>query len=92
MAALPGEDLVESGVADLLAGRDTPAAALVSMARSRLGAVGVDVPRAADGEPAGHRLYSLLAEEDRATAHTRYNALLGRLVSFVQAAEHASAG
>lgn len=88
---LPGGDLVDLGVTDLQAGRDTAAAALVSMARSRLRDVGIDVPDAERPGPAGHRLYGLLAEDDRATAHSTYNAYVGRLVSFIQAAERAPA-
>ncbi len=86
---LPGGDLIEAALADLRAGRDTPAAALVSMARSRLRDTGIDVPEADYDEPAGHRLYGLLTEEDRATAYSVYNGLVGRLVSFAQAAERA---
>jgi hypothetical protein len=87
-AQLPGEDLVAAGLEDVRAGRDTPPAALVRMAAPRLRSVGIDVP-AAEGALPGHRLYELLAREHRATAHRRYNALVGRMVSFARAAEHA---
>ena len=87
-ASLPGAELVEEGVADLHAGRETPVAALVSMAAPRLRDLGVEVPRTIDGR-ASHRLYELLSEEDPASAHSRYNALVGRIVSFARAAEHA---
>ena len=36
---------------------------------------------------AEHRLYALLAAEDSDLAHSRYNALVRRLVSFERAAE-----
>jgi hypothetical protein len=36
---------------------------------------------------AEHRLYALLAAEDSDSAHSRYNALVRRLVSFERAAE-----
>lgn len=85
---LPGADLVEDGVADLAAGRRTVEALLVAMAASRLRSVGVDVPDADIAGPS-HRLYELLATEDRRTAHRRYNALVGRLASFARAAESA---
>lgn len=87
---LPGADLLTSGVADLRAGRDTTSAALVRMAAPRLRDIGFDIPPTPADEPGGHRLYALLAEEDRPNAHSRYNALVGRMVSFARAAEHAS--
>ncbi len=89
---LPGADLVQGGIDDLQHGRNTPSAALVRMARPRLRAVGLDVPDTQDDTPAGHALYELLASEDRSTAHSRYNALVARMVSFARAAEHAPPG
>jgi hypothetical protein len=89
-AGAPGADVVASGLEDLAAGRETVAALLVSMASTRLRALGIDVP--ADGTPQpSHRLYDLLAADDPRTAHSRYNALTRRLASFAQAAEHARA-
>ncbi len=85
---LPGADLLLRGIGDLTAGRDTIEAALVSMAAPRLRQIGVEIPSGREGD-AGHRLYALLAEEDRAGAHSRYNALVGRMVSLARAAEHA---
>jgi hypothetical protein len=87
---MPGQDLVEEGLADLRAGGRTAAALLVATARMRLAATGVDVPDAGVQRP-GHALYELLASEDPATAHGRYNALIRRLVSYLRAAEHATA-
>jgi hypothetical protein len=86
---LPGADLVTEGIADLRGGRDTVAAALARMAAPRLRALGFDVPAVAAEQPGGHRLYELLSEERAATAHSRYNALVGRVVSFARAAERA---
>jgi len=88
---LPGIDLVERGLGDLRAGRTTPESALVSMAAPRLNAIGVDVPFSGHNG-ASHRLYDLLSEENRASAHSRYNARVARIVSFARAAEHASSG
>jgi hypothetical protein len=90
-AGAPGSDLVTSGLADLAAGHETAAALLVSMASTRLRAIGIDVPANGTTRPA-HRLYDLLAEDDPRTAHSRYNALTRRLASFARAAEHARAG
>jgi hypothetical protein len=86
---LPGHELVSSGLADLAAERETEAALVVAMAAPRLRALGYDVPRLA-GAPPSHRLYALLAAADRPGAHSRYNALVGRMVSFARAAEHAA--
>jgi hypothetical protein len=89
---LPGADLVRQGIDDLEHGHDTVAAPLTRMAAPRLRSVGVEVPATDDGPPAGHRLYELLAAGDAATAHSRYNALVARMVSFARAAERAQSG
>ncbi len=89
--ALPGAELVSQGLDDLGSDRETPEALLVSMAATRLRRAGIDVP-AGNGIGAGHRLYELLAADHGASAHSRYNALIGRLASFARAAEHARAG
>ena len=82
---LPGEDLVETGLADLMRGVESVEALLVSIGAPRLDGVGVAVPRpVAD---AGRKLYDLLAAEDPLSAHSRYNALVRRLVSYERAAE-----
>jgi hypothetical protein len=87
---LPGHELVSGGLADLAAGRESEASLVVTMAAPRLRSLGIDVPPAA-AEGASHRLYELLSERDDG-AHSRYNALIGRMVSFARAAERASAG
>jgi hypothetical protein len=87
---LPGHELLSSGLADLAAGRETPASLVVAMAAPRLRALGFDVPPCSVDQP-GHRLYELLVEEDRG-AHSAYNALVARIVSFARAAEHAHPG
>jgi hypothetical protein len=84
--ALPGGDLVEKGLRDLADGRETEEALLVSIGAARLKAAGVPVPDAPFENPE-RRLYDLLARDDAASAHSRYNALLRRLVSFEDAAE-----
>ncbi len=87
-ADLPGHELVSAGLADLSAGRESEASLLVSMAAPRLRALGYDIPSGGAGSP-GHRLYEVLSERDGG-AHSRYNALVARMVSFARAAEHAS--
>jgi hypothetical protein len=87
---LPGHELVSAGLADLALGRESEASLLVAMAAPRLRTLGFDVP-AGGGEQPSYRLYELLAGRDGG-AHSRYNALVGRVVSFARAAEHASSG
>ena len=90
LGRLPGVDLFEEGLRDLSAGRETPAAMLVAMAAPRLRSAGLKVPEHAVERPS-HRLYDLLAAEHADSAHGRYNAHVGRMVSFARAAEHAQA-
>ncbi len=87
---LPGHELVSEGLADLAAGRESESALLVAMAAPRLRHLGFEVP-AGGGERPSHRLYELLSAEADG-AHSRYNALVARIVSFARAAECASAG
>ncbi len=88
--SLPGHELVSQGLTDLSAGRESEASLLVTMAAPRLRALGFDVPHGKSTD-SSHRLYELLSERDGG-AHSRYNALLRRVVSFVRAAEHAPPG
>lgn len=81
---LPGEDLVNQGIRDLRARRETPEALLVSIGSPRLRMLGVDVPTPF-ARPE-HRLYAMLAADDADAAHARYNALIRRLVSYERAA------
>ncbi|HEY5344257.1 MAG TPA: hypothetical protein VIJ66_11455 [Solirubrobacteraceae bacterium] len=88
--SFPGHELVSAGLSDLAAGRESESSLLVAMAAPRLRRLGFDVP--ADGpEHPSHRLYELLTETNLG-AHSRYNALIARIVSFARAAERASSG
>jgi hypothetical protein len=87
---LPGHELISEGLLDLADGRESESGLLVAMAAPRLRALGFDVPEGG-GERPSHRLYELLSEADQG-AHSRYNALVARVVSFARAAEHASSG
>ena len=87
---LPGHELIREGLLDLAEGRESESGLLVAMAAPRLRALGFDVPEGG-GERPSHRLYELLSEADQG-AHSRYNALVARVVSFARAAEHASSG
>jgi hypothetical protein len=86
--SLPGHELVAAGLSDLAAGRESESSLLVAMAAPRLRTLGFDVP-AGGGERPSHRLYELLSEAEQG-AHSRYNALVGRIVSFARAAERAA--
>ncbi len=82
---LPGEDLIERGVADLARGVDSIEALLVSIGAPRLRRIGFEIPRTI---PSPERtLYERLSESNQDSAHSRYNALVRRLVSFERAAE-----
>jgi hypothetical protein len=83
---LPGEDLIDEGVSDLRAERETIAALLVAIGSPRLRRLGIELPDTLPENPE-HRLYELLAKDEPDSAHSRYNALIRRLVSFEQAAE-----
>ena len=85
---LPGVDLVGKGIADLHQGVDSPEALVVSIGAPRLERLGLDVQSRISSPE--HRLYELLASEDSDSAHSRYNALVRRLVSFERAAECAN--
>ncbi|HKO44989.1 MAG TPA: hypothetical protein VJU84_17060 [Pyrinomonadaceae bacterium] len=83
---LPGEDLIEAGIADLHAGRETIPALLVAIGAPRLRRIGLELPTDLPATPE-HRLYDLLAHELHEGAHSRYNSLIRRLVSYERAAE-----
>ena len=85
---LPGEELVRKGLSDLKHGDESVEALLVSIGAPRLESLGYRVPPPYPAPE--HRLYALLAAEDSDSAHSRYNALVRRLVSFERAAACAS--
>jgi hypothetical protein len=82
---LPGGDLVRTGLEDLRQGRETIQALLVVIGAPRLRLAGLDVPDCPLVDPE-HRLYDLLAKDDPNSAHSKYNALINKLVSFERAA------
>ena len=83
--ALPGGTLVAAGMDDLSRGEASVEALLVSIGAPRLERLGLRVPSPFPSPE--HRLYELLRESDPDGAHSRYNALVRRLVSFERAAE-----
>lgn len=85
LAGLPGSDLVVTGLRDAQAGVDSPEAWLVRIGGENLRARGLDVPRQSGSGSPEHQLYALLALRHGRAAHSRYNALIRRLVSFERA-------
>jgi len=80
--------LISKGLADLAAGTESEEALLVSIGAPRLRRSGLDV---AEPYPdAERRLYELLARSNPNAAHSRYNALVRRLVAFERALECAA--
>jgi len=80
---LPGTDLIAAGLGDLERGVASVPALLVSIGAPRLAALGVRLPcPLTDPE---RRLYEYLRQEHPDAAHSRYNALIRRLVSFERA-------
>lgn len=86
LKALPGGDLVQEGIADLSRGVESVPALLVSIGAPRLRRIGLRLPERTIPSPE-HRLYEVLSRTDPDSAHSRYNALIRRLVSFENAAE-----
>jgi hypothetical protein len=84
LETLPGASLVQKGVADLNVGTESVEALLVSIGAPRLRSLGIELS-APIAEPE-HKLYLLLAREKGNAAHSAYNALIRRLVSFERAA------
>ena len=85
LQALPGGDLVDRGLRDLSTGDLTADALLVLIGAPRLRMLGLTVPDSAIAGYPEDRLYELLARPDQDSAHSRYNALVRRLVSFERA-------
>ena len=84
---LPAFDLITTGIRDLQDRRESIPALLVSIGAPKLRSRGMDIPEipfhlATYPE---HRLYDLLAADGADSAHSKYNALIRKLVSFERA-------
>lgn len=84
---LPGQDLIEAGLADLAADRLSEPALLVLVAGPRLRKLGIAVPRRTTDRPWEHQLYEALEARLGNGAHSQYNALIRRIVSYARAYE-----
>ncbi len=85
-SAFPGGELIQRGLEDLAAGRESEAALLILIGAPRLRRLGLNISEVGAGPPE-HRLYDLLVRSDPDAAHSRYNALIRSLVRFERAVE-----
>lgn len=84
---LPGAEIVERGLSDLRGCVRTEEALLVLVAAPRLRGLGIDVPFVELATLAvEHELYELIELRLPRGAHSAYNALIRRIVSFAHAA------
>lgn len=90
LSALPGADLVLKGLRDLESGADSVEALLVQVGAPKLRSLGIDLRTDASAASPEHRLYARLSADEAGSAHSRYNALVRRLVSFERALACAS--
>jgi len=91
LSALPGAEIILNGLRDLERGQESIDSLLVLIGAPRLRSLGVAVPAREHPSSPEHRLYARLGADDGRTAHSRYNALVRRLVSFERALACASA-
>jgi hypothetical protein len=81
---LPGAELVTKGPDDLAHGLESTESLLVSIGAPRLRRLGLTIAEPFSSPE--HRLYELLRSQHGDAAHSRYNGLIRRLVSFERAA------
>lgn len=86
-AEFPGFELVRKGLEDLATGTESTESLLVLVVAPRLRSLDITVPPDAGGGLAKDRLWDLLEHTEGAGAHARYNALLGRALSFATTAD-----
>jgi len=85
---LPGADLVQEGLTDLCRGKLSESALLVLIGSPRLRRLGVQIPEIQrPGQSFEHQLYQKLEERLGTAAHSYYNSLIRRLVSYERALE-----
>ena len=86
-ALLPGEELVEQGLADLAKGQVSELSLLVLIAAPRLRRLGMVVPDPVFPRPYEHQLYERLEQRLGPGAHSYYNSLIRRIVSYARGLE-----
>jgi len=82
---LPGEELVQRGLADLSQNQITDFSLLVLIAAPRLKGLGLEIPDRPSAVPYEHLLYERLEERLGTSAHSYYNSLIRRIVSYARA-------
>ena len=86
---LPAEDWIAQGIDDLTRGVESIMALLVMVGYPRLKRLKKDLPKSI--KPIDQPeicLYKLLSYQDPQGSHSRFNALIRRLVSYERALEH----
>ena len=78
-ASLPGEELIAQGLTDH--------SLLVLIAAPRLRRLGIVIPDQKSSQPWEHQLYDRLDQRLGAGAHSYYNSLIRRVVSYARALE-----
>lgn len=85
---LPGAELVTSGIEALKRGDLTIEALLVCVGATRMRLAGLEIPPSPPlAQPPEIELYLAIGAEHPEDAHSRYNALIRRLVSFERSLE-----
>jgi hypothetical protein len=84
---LPGEELVEQGLSDLSENRETDCSLLLLIAAPRLRRLGIQIPDRPSPQPYEHQLYARLDQRLGNAAHSYYNSLIRRIVSYARALE-----
>ena len=83
---LPGSELVNQGIIDLENNLESEESLLILVAAHRLRNLGFKITAAAvTDESPEHRLYRLIEKRKGDGAHSYYNSLLRRMVSFARA-------
>ena len=85
--SLPGADLVKQGLADLKAGRVSDFSLLLLAAGPSLRNLGLDIPERSSERLHHHLLYERLEHRLGEGAHSFYNSLIRRIVSYTRAFE-----
>ena len=89
---LPGQELVNQGLADLTRGELSDAALLLLVAGPRLRRLGLAVPERRSEQAFEHQLYERIEERMGPAAHSYYNALIRRITSYARILEREQAG
>ena len=85
--SLPGEELVQQGLADLAQNRVTDCSLLVLIAAPQLKRLGVQIPEQPFPKPYEHELFARIEQRLGVAAHSHYNSLIRRIISYEHALE-----